>query len=108
MVNPITGEDVRRQDKWLTDKNRTGEMAVKVPPSLDAHHLWISHRTPRREMQFLAAVVPFRAGEAGPEIARVSDTAVRVTFRGKERTVSFAADGAADIGVDVEAIGVGF
>jgi hypothetical protein len=83
MVNPVTGEDVTRADKWLKGKSK------KQPQPLDAHHLWVSHRTPRRAMNFLAVIVPYREREKAPTITALGDSAARVTFRGKQTTVSF-------------------
>jgi hypothetical protein len=59
-------------------------------------------------MQFLAAVVPFRKGEDEPSITGMDEAAVRVAFRGTEKSIAFRKDDAADISVDVAAIGTGF
>ena len=99
MVNPITGEDVSRSDKWLKGDPR----GIPIPEPAEAHHLWISHRTPRKDMQFLAAVVPVRKGEDEPSIKTV-----RVAFRGTERRIAFGQDEEADISIDVAAVGKGF
>jgi len=101
MVNPITGEDLTRMDKWLRGKR----MKKKIPPPMDAQHLWISHKTPQRQMKFLAVIVPFRRGQTPPAITRVSDVAVRVTFGGRKKVISFRRDVKADIVVDVGAVG---
>jgi hypothetical protein len=75
----------------------------KIPKPLDANHIWVSHKTPRRQMNFLAAIVPYRDGEDPPAITRISDKAVKVAFRGKEKTVSFDKEQPADIVVDITA-----
>jgi len=91
MVNPVTGEDVTRADKWAKGRK------LKLPEPLDARHLWVSHRTPRRAMSFLAVIVPYREGEEAPTITPLGDDAVRVSLRGKESTVSFGELAEADI-----------
>ncbi|MBT3274018.1 MAG: hypothetical protein HN368_12750 [Spirochaetales bacterium] len=98
MVNPITGEDTTVSNKWAK-----GKSSKKLPEPIDAHHLWFSHKTPRRRMSYLAVVAPSKRSEARPVITPVSDTAVRVSFRGKETTISFGKD-KADIAVDTEAV----
>ena len=75
-----------------------------MPKPLDAHHVWVSNRTPRREMQFLTVVGPYRQGEPGPRITPVGDVAVRVEFRGSEKLISFQPDATADLSIDVGAI----
>ena len=99
MTNPITGESLLTMDKWMKGK-KAKLLKKKSPKPLDANHIWISHKTPRRQMNFLAAVVPFRAGEEAPVITRISDNAVKVAFRGKERAISFDKEQPADIVVD--------
>ena len=76
----------------------------KMPKPLDAHHVWVSNKTPRRETQFLAVVVPYRENERGPRITPVGDVAVRVAFRGSEKLISFQRDANADVSVDVGAV----
>jgi hypothetical protein len=90
-VNPVTGEDLLGNPNW---EERTGR---KLPTPLDAHHLWISHRTPRKRMNFLAVIVPYPDDEEAPQIAAVDDTAARVSFRGKQTTVSFGEREEADV-----------
>lgn len=92
MVNPVTGEDVTMSDKWLQ-----GAAEDRMPKPVDANHIWISHNAPRREMQFLAVVVPFRAVEAEPEITAVEPLGVRVSFRGEQKTIVFGEQDDADI-----------
>ena len=101
MVNPITGENTTVMDKWMKGKKKRKK---RIPKPLDAHHLWISNKTPRRQMQFLTVIAPFRKEEQAPTITRVNDAGVRVTFRGKETVVSFDKDAEADIAVDITAI----
>jgi hypothetical protein len=91
MINPITGEDVTRTDKW-----RHGQNVPGFKP-LDAHHIWVGTRTPAAAMNFLVVIVPRRVGEEAPVIEGLGDTAVRVSFRGETRTVSFADLPEADI-----------
>lgn len=98
MINPITDEDLTRSDKWARGKDWK-----KLPRPLDAHHLWFSHKTPRRNMQYLVVIVPSRSNQKTPIIASISDTAVRVTFGDKETTISFGEE-EADIQVDPEAV----
>jgi hypothetical protein len=98
MVNPITGDDTTVSNKWAK-----GKSFRKLPKPIDAHHLWFSHKTPRRQMNYLAVIAPSRKGETKPVVTPVSDTAVRVSFRGKETTISFGKD-KADIAVDTEAV----
>jgi hypothetical protein len=62
-VNPITGEDYTR---------------TKRGKILAGHNLWISNRTPVRDRQFLAAIVPARPGEPLAEIRRLDDATVAV------------------------------
>ena len=98
MINPITGEDLTKSDKWAK-----GRPANKLPKPVDAHHLWFSHKTPRTEMNYLVVIVPSRKGAEKPTIVPAGDKAVRVGFGGKETTLSFGkADG--DIMVDTEAV----
>jgi len=95
MVNPVTGEDVTRADKWLKGKSK------KQPQPLDAHHLWVSHRTPRKAMNFLAVVAPYVEEDEPPTITGLGDTAARISFRGKETTISFGPMADADIVVQL-------
>jgi hypothetical protein len=99
MVNPVTGDDLTVSDKWIK-----GRPDRKMPKPIAANHLWISHGTPRREMQFLAVIVPFRAGEAEPEVAPVEPLGLRVSFRGEEKTIAFAEQENADIVVKAREI----
>ena len=62
----------------------------------------------RRQIQFLSAIVPFRMGEDEPSITGVDDAAVRVAFRGTEKSIAFRKDDAVDVSVDVGEIGTGF
>jgi hypothetical protein len=101
MRNPVTGEDLGRSDKNLKPE----KPHKKVVPPLPAHHLWISHKTPRHKMQFLTVVVPRRAGEAAAVIRSPDNAAASVTFRGKTTTVSFDPSVPADLVVDAVAIG---
>ncbi|MDP6040792.1 MAG: heparinase II/III family protein, partial [Candidatus Latescibacteria bacterium] len=103
MVNPITGENLCQLDKWLTGKEWKRQIK-KIPTPIEAHHLWISHGTPQREMQFLTVIAPFRNGETAPEIEGLSDRAVRVTFRERERVIAFDGRDDADISVDCSGI----
>ncbi len=94
MTNPITGEDVTLSDKWAA-----GRDDIKLPKPLDAHHIWVGTRTPAAATNFLTVIVPRRVGEAAPVIEGLGDTAVRVSFRGETRTVSFTELPEADITV---------
>jgi len=100
MVNPITGEDLTRMDKLLRAEN--GE--IKVPPPLDAHHIWISTTKPEKRMQFLSVIVPYRDGESEPKISPAGKLAVKVRFRRAENMISFSNARRADIVVDAEGI----
>jgi len=99
MINPITGEKLEIMDKWL----RPG-VKKKVPPPLAAHHLWISHKTPRQRMEFLAVVVPCREDDAEPKISPAGERGVAVEFRGRRTTIAFEQDTQADIAIDARAI----
>jgi len=88
MTNPVTGEAVIAMDKWLRGRKK---LKRRLPKPLDAHHVWVSHKTPQRRMRFLAVLAPSRQGEAEPVITRLDDTAVAVTFRGRTTSVSFGA-----------------
>ena len=101
MMNPVTGEDLTGMGKWNRDGRR------KNPKPLDAHHLWVSHRTPLSEMQFLAVVAPYRDGEAPPGVGPLEREAVRVTFRGGTDVIAFRRMPGADIVVDADAIAQG-
>jgi len=94
MVNPITGEDLR-QSKEKNPKAKT---------PLAANHVWISHRTPKKEMRFLSVLAPFRSGESEPQIERIDDAAVKVTFRGQSRIIAFDGRGDVDLSVDTKSI----
>ncbi|NOZ19735.1 MAG: DUF4962 domain-containing protein [Planctomycetes bacterium] len=100
MTNPITGEGLLKMDKWLKSKVAK-RIKKKIPKPLDANHIWISHKTPRQKMNFLAVIVPFRDGEEAPTITRLSNKAVKVVFRGKENTLSFDKEQTGDIVVDI-------
>ncbi|MFO7948449.1 MAG: DUF4962 domain-containing protein, partial [Armatimonadota bacterium] len=97
MVNPITGEDVSRSDKWAKG-------AKNLPDAQAANHIWISHETPRSQMNFLTVIVPYQESADAPVVEPVSDTAVGVTFGGTERLLSFEPDENADVSVDCAAI----
>jgi hypothetical protein len=99
LVNPLTGEDLRRMDKWLAGKDWK-----QVPEPIEAHHLWVSHQTPRKAAHFLSAIVPFLQGEDAPEIRGLNDQTVGVKFRGAERVFAFGGEHEADIRIDFEAI----
>ena len=92
MVNPVTGEDVTRSDKWAK-----GRDDIKLPKPLDAHHIWVGTRTPAATTNFLTVIVPRRVGEEAPVIEGLGDTSVRVSFRGETRTISFSESVGADI-----------
>lgn len=98
MVNPVTGEDLTQMGKWNKDGRR------KNPKPLDAHHLWVSHRSPCREMQFLAVIVPYRQNDTAPTVQDLDARAVRVTFRGKTEVIAFQPVPDADVLVNTEAI----
>ena len=102
MVNPVTGEDLTGMGKWNRDSRR------KNPKPLDAHHLWISHRIPRRAMQFLAVVVPYRGSGAAPEVEALERDAVRVALQGRTDVIAFRSMPGADIVVDAHAIAQGW
>jgi hypothetical protein len=98
MVNPITGEDVTQSDKWAANRPE-----IKRPKPQPANHIWISHETPRTQMQFLCVICPMRPRDEEPTIDPHGNMGVRVSFRGSEKTISFGA-GEADIVVDFAAI----
>lgn len=100
MTNPVTGEAVIAMDKWLKGKKK---LKRRLPKPLDAHHVWVSHKTPQHRMRFLAVLAPSRQGEAEPVITRLGDTAVAATFRGRTKSVSFGGK-PADIVVDADRI----
>lgn len=104
MVNRITGKDYRkysaRQMGKIARKKKYGSSGAAVPDAVDAHHIWIANKTPRRNMNFLAAIVPYRDGEKAPVITRVNDAAVKVVFRGKETVISFDPKTVGDITID--------
>jgi len=87
MTNPVTGETINAMDKWLKGKRK---LKRRLPKPLDAHHVWVSHKTPQRQMRFLAVLAPSRGGETEPVVTRLGDTEVAVTFRGRTTSVSFA------------------
>ncbi len=91
MVNPITGEEVTARDKWVKEGDR------RAPEPADAHHLWVTHDEPLREMSFLAVVVPHLEDDEPPVIEAAGERAVRVSFRGETRTIAFAPSPDADI-----------
>ena len=91
MINPITGEDVTRSDKWAKGRD------PKLFKPLDAHHIWVGTRTPRRSRRFLCVIVPRIEGEEPPAIEAVGGSAARVRFRGLTRTISFGESADADI-----------
>ena len=85
LINPITGEDLRSD----TDT------------PLDAYHIWVSHKTARMKMQFLTVIAPFLKGTSPPIITPIDDVSVKIQFQGKQKLISFAKNGQADISVDV-------
>jgi hypothetical protein len=90
-------------DKWLkTDVERARKKSAAKP--IPAHHLWISHRTPQAKMQFFTVIVPMRKDDAEPAITAISDSEVRVQFRGRERRFSFGPDTTADLCVDLASL----
>ncbi len=97
MLNPITGEDVSQSDKWAKG-------AENLPDAQPANHIWVSHKTPRADMNFLTVIVPYRGGTDAPVIEPVSNIAVRVTFGGTQRLLNFEPNDDADISVDCAAI----
>lgn len=84
MINPITGEDVTRSDKWAQ-----GRPADELPQPADAHHLWVTHDEPVRQMRFVAAIVPWTDADEPPTIEAAGGSAIRVSFRGDARTIAF-------------------
>ena len=100
MTNPITGEATAIVDKYI----KPGVLK-NVPKALEAHHHWISHRTPRHEMQFLSVVVPYRQDDPAPRIEPTDQDGVQVTFCGRTTVVAFTRNAKADIAIDAEAIG---
>jgi len=86
LVNPLTGEDYTRWARpiELFDRNFRGEYPDKV-----THNIWISNQQPKRTMRFLVVIYPFLSGDREPEITRVDDLTVRVSWDGKEETVTF-------------------
>jgi len=102
--NPITGKSYRELGSDMTKKIKTKEaygISKRPPKPVDANHLWVTHKTPRRSMRFLSAIVPYRDGEVEPTIRRVSAAAVCVSFRDKETVVSFDKSAPGDLTVDV-------
>jgi len=99
MTNPLTGEDLttmRKRDKPGIKK--------RTPQPLPAHHVWISHGTPRQKMQFLAVIAPFRQNEPEPRIQPAGALGVRVQFRDQEAVITFDKNAKADIVVDTASI----
>lgn len=104
MVNQFTGEELKPASREI--RYRDGTLKKTTPPYADAQHIWVQNKTPTSRMQFLAAIVPFRADEPAPHVERLSDRMVRVTFRGKGTTVLFddgdpAAAGVGQVAPDI-------
>jgi uncharacterized protein (DUF427 family) len=92
-LNRITGNDYRQisdsQQSRVDRKTKYNVPEPDVRPATDAVHLWISHKTPRKKMNFLSVIVPYKKGQSPPAISRVSERAARVKFGGEERIISF-------------------
>ena len=85
LINPITGENLKSN----------------ADTPLDAYHIWISNKTPRKKMQFLTVIVPFLKGTSPPIITPIDDVSVKVKFQGKQKLISFVKNSQADISVDL-------
>jgi hypothetical protein len=97
--NPLTKEDHRPPPKVLAEATSDPKMQrMNLYP--DAHHFWVSHKTPAKAMQFLAVIVPMHKDDVEPRIDPVGDQAVRVAFRGRTTSVSFSTSTKADLIVD--------
>jgi hypothetical protein len=88
-LNPVTGEDLRQGDLNKYYSSGKIKKADGIAPPADANHIWVGHKTPRKEMTFLTVLAPFRKGEKPPVIEGRSGLSARITFRGKTKTVCF-------------------
>ncbi len=70
---------------------------------IDAYHLWISHKTPNKKMQFLAVIVPYRLNAKAPTIVPIDNTTVKVSYNDKEKIISFTKKQGVDISIDIQA-----
>ena len=106
-LNPVTGEDLRQTDLNKYYGNGKLKKASGIPPPADANHIWIGHKTPRQQMNFLTVLAPFRKGEKPPVIEGGTGLSARITFRAKTRTICFDPSGknkSADITVRLNEI----
>ena len=99
--NPVTGEDLFPE----VEARVTGHPGLrKIWPGCPRVHnnLWLTTE-PRREVRFLAAVVPYLQGETRPRVTRPASGAVPVDLGGDRARIAFGRsyDGA-DITVDHE------
>jgi len=100
LVNPLTGEDYRKN--WTNPAKKPGG---REPP-LFAHNVWAANRTPAHDHSFLAVIFPYRDGETPPTITRLDDLTVRVAYGKQQDTISFDANSGhkPDVVVDFEAM----
>ncbi len=100
-VNQITGEDLFDDATAGIEKKGAREMAEK---HWMGHTLWLTNQAPKRDWTVMAVLTAAPEGARLPEVALLSERAVKVTLPDSaERTVSFAPDVPADIMVNLEA-----
>jgi hypothetical protein len=86
LINPLTGEDYNRWVRPIErfDKTYTGDYPDKV-----THNIWITNRNPRKAMKFMVVIYPYRQGGRPPDISRIDDLTVEVSFAGETEKITF-------------------
>ena len=103
--NPVTGENI-------LGGTRTS-VASKARGALGGHgmnNVWVTNRTPAREYQFLAVVLPWREGDEPPTLKLLGDRRFSVSWPGGPSDVIYfgpAGTASADIIIDYEGIRTG-
>lgn len=78
-INPFTGEDYTKKVK-------------KKFPTIATHNLWITNKEPKSTFHFMTVIYPLKYEGKTPEIKRLDDYTVKVTFGKEQDIVSFDPD----------------
>jgi len=100
--NAITGEDMLAAAR----KSVESSPLRKWSGNPVMNNIWVTTKTPSRQAQFLAVVLPQREGSPYPSLTPMGERQFAIEVGGKRRTVAFGSpeDVRADIVVDYERV----
>jgi len=100
--NPVTGQDMLEGARGAVERSPLRKFSGDPV----WNNIWVTNRTPAREMQFLAVIVPSRAGGPAPSLEPLGERSFAIVTPQRRRTIRFGAPGdkESDITVDYERI----